>query len=150
MNAIRLLGYIVSPAFAVFGLLPMFFVERKSVMNSMMVLHPYKKGGTWMFDDERRGLLEEPFVAGVPLMLELAVAKQGLKNPQAGFTLVFSATPFPGHQYVLHLAREREENFGNWYQLEGTELTGWLCPALFKYFDEAPDELYFQVSNKAN
>ena len=116
-------------------------------MNAMMVLHPYKSNGTWMFDDEKRGLLQEPFVGGMPKMLEYTTRKQGLTNPQNGFTVYFSATPFPGHQYVLHLAREREENFGNWYELEGTGMTGWLCPALLRYFDQAPDELYFQVSD---
>jgi hypothetical protein len=32
---------------------------------------------------------------------------------------------------------------GNDYQVRETGSVGWLCPALFKYFDEAPQTLYF-------
>ena len=119
-------------------------------MNSMMVLYPYKKNGAWVFDDEQRGVVEEPFLSGMPRMLELAATKLGLKNPEDGFTLTFSAAPFPGHQFVLQLTRERQENFGNQYQLEGSDMTGALCTVLFRYFDEAPDALYVQMSNKSD
>jgi hypothetical protein len=32
---------------------------------------------------------------------------------------------------------------GNWYHINGKE--GWLCPALLKYFDTAPREIYAQL-----
>jgi hypothetical protein len=100
-----------------------------------------------MFDDSTTGLLQEPFIAGIPEIIEYATAKEGIENPQDGFTLLFSATPFPGHQAILRLAPWRGEDCGgNWYQLEGTDLTGWLCPALFKYFPTAPDAIYCQIS----
>ena len=117
-------------------------------MNTMMIIYPYKKDGTWMFDDEATGLREEPFIAGIPEIIEFATAKAGINNPETGFKLLFSATPFPGYQAILRLERDREENFGNWYRLEGTEMTGWLCPALFKYFATAPDAIYCQLSEK--
>ncbi len=31
-----------------------------------MVIFPYGHQGTWMFDDERVGLVQEPFVEGMP------------------------------------------------------------------------------------
>jgi hypothetical protein len=31
---------------------------------------------------------------------------------------------------------------GTWDRHEPSAREGWLCPALFKYFDEAPDKLY--------
>ena len=34
--------------------------------NSIMVVKPYKWEGMWVFDDDKTGLVREPFVAGVP------------------------------------------------------------------------------------
>src|SRR5271157_2647157 len=36
--------------------------------NSIMVVKPYKWEGMWVFDDEKTGLVREPFVAGVPVI----------------------------------------------------------------------------------
>jgi hypothetical protein len=113
--------------------------------NTLMVIHPYNKSGIWMFDDEATGLREEPFIAGIPEIIEFTTAKAEIKNPESGFTLMFSATPYPGHQAILRLTHKPEEFGGNWYRLEGTELDGWLCPALFKYFDIAPETIFCSV-----
>ena len=32
--------------------------------NAIMVIAPYRYEGTWVFDDNRFGLVREPFVAG--------------------------------------------------------------------------------------
>ena len=58
-----------------------------------------------------------------------------------------SAGPFPA--YDLKLDWLREGDGGNWYWAEQFELEGWLCPALFRYFDEAPREIYAQFLPKA-
>jgi hypothetical protein len=34
---------------------------------------------------------------------------------------------------------------GNWYRVDEPPSEGWLCPALFKYFDEAPRELFVKA-----
>ena len=39
---------------------------------------------------------------------------------------------------------------GNWYYSPELDMEGWLCPALLKYFDEAPRELFVQVKPKAH
>lgn len=109
--------------------------------NSIVAIRPHLYAGMWVFTDEARGLINEPFVDGIPEIIELATA--GLKEPEKGFTLLFSATPFPSHKYVLKWLRP--EHDGNWYQLEGTEMRGWLCPQLFSYFDKAPERIYCSV-----
>ena len=38
-----------------------------------MVFQPYRHNGTWVFDDVSAGLVQEPFVAGVPEMIDLLV-----------------------------------------------------------------------------
>ncbi|MHC4606549.1 MAG: DUF6717 family protein [Planctomycetota bacterium] len=106
--------------------------------NSVFVISPYRHQGTWVFDDTRAGLEKEPFVAGIPEMVD-DLAKD-IPDADKGFRLLFSAKPFPGH--AVRLEWRREESGGNWYYCEAFDKEGWLCPALFKYFKEAPKEIY--------
>ncbi|MEK8015371.1 MAG: DUF6717 family protein [Candidatus Parabeggiatoa sp.] len=106
--------------------------------NSIMVIFPYRYQDIWMFDDEKVGLVQEPFVEGMPEIIDLFV--QNMPNAEQGFKLFFSATPFPSYQ--AELVWVREECGGNWYRWETHQLEGWLCPALFKYFPEAPQYIY--------
>jgi hypothetical protein len=110
-------------------------------MNAINIIAPYKHHGMWVFDDPRVGLLQEPFVAGADTMIDRAVAD--IPDAEHGFTMIFSTTPFPGHQYRLDW--RREESGGNIYYAEKLKLEGWLCPALLRYFPEAPKQLYVQV-----
>ena len=76
--------------------------------------------------------------SGAPEIIERLVAD--IPGAQNGFALYFSEAPFPRHQ--AELIWVREEYGGNWYRLNGTDLEGWLCPALFKYFSTAPPRIY--------
>ena len=107
-------------------------------MNSILFLSPYKHNGVWVFDDEAVGLIQEPFVLGIDTMLDRMTAD--IPDAENGFTLIYSSNPFPGFQ--AHLEWRREEYGGNWYYCPELDLNGWLCPALFKYFDEAPQQLF--------
>jgi len=108
--------------------------------NAMQVIFPYKDNGVWMFDDETEGLVREPFVCGIPEMVELLVAD--IQDSENGFTLYFSDQEFPGFQIKVDLVEP--EAGGNWYRLTvgGAETKGWLCPALLKYFATAPATIY--------
>lgn len=114
-------------------------------MNSMLVIHPYRAEGMWVFDDARAGLVQEPFVSGADLILDRLV--EGIDDAEAGFTLLFSASPFPGYQ--ARFEWRREEHGGNWYYCVDYGMEGWLCPALFHYFAAAPKELYVQCKSRA-
>lgn len=109
--------------------------------NAIMVIFPHREQYTWVFDDEKVGLVREPFVQGVPEMIDALVAD--IPNAETGFRLLFSATPFPGYQAEMVLLRE--EYGGNWYRWESKNMEGWLCPAMFKYFTQAPPKLYCQA-----
>jgi hypothetical protein len=106
--------------------------------NSLQVLRPYKDQGSWVFDDPRVGLVREPFVFGIDEMIERMVAS--VPDAEKGFRLLFATQPFPG--YAAKLEWRREEIGGNWYFSPTYGIEGWLCPALFKYFEAAPKELY--------
>ncbi len=61
--------------------------------------------------------------------------------------MIFSANPFPGAQHEFR--HVREEMGGNIYSSNVFNLEGWLCPALFKYFESAPAKLFVQVKPKS-
>lgn len=113
-------------------------------MNALRVIHPYKHEGLWVFDDEAAGLVREPFVSGADTVIDRMVA--AIPDAEAGFTLIFSDRPFPGFQGEFEWRREEYE--GNWYYSAALDMEGWLCPALFKYFDAAPPKLYAQFKPK--
>ena len=111
--------------------------------NQIGMIAPYWLDGmeTWVFDDDRVGLVQEPFVSGADrIMTELA---RDIPEARYGFRLLFSPGPFPGYQKKL--AWDREEMGGNWYKIDDPPIEGWLCPALFLYFDKAPAELYVKA-----
>ena len=109
--------------------------------NALRVIVPYWYEGSWVFDDSAVDLEREPFVLGIPEMIDHLVTD--IPDARQGFRLIFSSEAFPGAEIVL--IRGREDSGGTWYRLEGTESEGWLCPALFKYFDEAPHRIHAHV-----
>ena len=113
-------------------------------VNAINVIAPYKYLGMWVFDDARVGLVQEPFVEGADVIIERAV--EAIPSAEDGFLMLFSATPFPGHQFRLSLRRAHAG--GNYYYSHAHGVEGWVCPALFRYFDQAPEELFFQVKPK--
>lgn len=110
-----------------------------------MVIAPYwlEEAGTWVFDDPTTGLKQEPFVEGVPEMIP-HVAE--LPEARHGFRLLFSSAPFPGFQRKL--TRLRQDLSGWWYSSDDPPAEGWLCPAMFRYFDDAPEEIYVKAEAK--
>lgn len=72
--------------------------------NSLLVIFPYFHHGTWVFDDDSVGLVREPFVTGIPRMIDRLVAE--IPNARDGFRLIFSAAPFPGYSTKVVLRRE--------------------------------------------
>jgi uncharacterized protein DUF6717 len=113
-------------------------------MNSLFAIAPYKFQGFWVFDDPRVGLRQEPFISGADRALDILTAE--IPDAAQGFKLVFSSEPFPG--YDARFVRSRPEFGGYWYSWAERGMEGWLCPALFKYFETAPDEIYVKVSSQ--
>ncbi len=112
--------------------------------NVIFIISPYRYGGTWVFDDPGAGLVREPFVAGIPQLIDKLV--EDIPDADKGFRLLFSSKPFPGH--TTKLIWRREQDGGNWYYSEEFDSEGWLCPALFKYFKKAPKKIYIKAERK--
>lgn len=77
-------------------------------------------------------------------MIDILIAD--IPNAEEGFLLTFSAREYP--DYEKKLTWTRGEKGGNYYQLEGTTMEGWICPALFQYYKSAPKELYVKADPK--
>ena len=93
-------------------------------MNSINMIAPYKHHGMWVFDDPRVGLSQEPFVAGADTMIDRVTAD--IPDAEHGFDNISFASAI-----VTSIARD-----------------GIYCPALLKYFPEAPKQLYVQTKSR--
>ena len=111
--------------------------------NTLMVLEPYRFGETWAFDDGSKNIEVEPFVFGIPEIIDgYTKFLDGVPEDNKKFRLIFSLAPFPS--YDDKLIWEKEESGGNWYTAVGLGKSGWLCPCMYNYFPVAPKEIYFK------
>jgi hypothetical protein len=110
--------------------------------NVMGVIYPYRAGGLWVFDDPVKGLFQEPFVLGIPEMIDKLV--ENIPNADKGFQLTLSNRPFPGYQKTLKWIKKEFD--GNWYKTEEEPvMEGWLCSALYLYVPWAPKRIYIKA-----
>ena len=117
----------------------------KQKVNALSVIFPYRLEGVWVFDDATKGVVREPFISGADKILD--VLAEHIPNAADGFKIIFSAKPFPG--YTTRFVWTRAEYGGNWYRWPEQQMEGWLCPALLKYFESPPKEIFVQVSAKS-
>ena len=113
-------------------------------MNTIMIIFPYKIEDIWVFDDEKVGLIQEPFVSGADVILDKLT--HHIPNADKGVKLLFSESKFPGFQEELDWVRS--EHGGNWYEIKSLNMEGWLCPAMFKYFVDAPKKIFLEIKPK--
>jgi hypothetical protein len=123
---------------------PLFTVRSQTAEepDGLIVLHPYRLEGVWVFDDLTTGLVKEPFVAGVTEMIDRLTA--GIHNAAKGFRLLFATRPFEGHQTSLSFLRADPVE-GTWYRADDAGDEGWLCPALSCYFPTPPVKIYVRA-----
>ena len=121
----------------------------KKIENSIMTLTTYKWKGMWVFDDADRNLVKEPFVSGADTLLDIIAEENDKVN------LTISANVFPGTTHVIDRVSKSGEGSGGGtdyiylYKEENSKLIDhlpvWLCPALFKFFDKAPRNIYIKA-----
>lgn len=116
-------------------------------MSDVLKIRPYWADiiRTWVFDDEAAGLVQEPFVSGTDVMISKMLELYEINFPELGFILKFSDKSFVGFQERLSWAYEEMD--GNWYEWKRMGMQGWLCPALFCYYDEAPKILHVKMES---
>lgn len=112
-------------------------------MNQISTISPYwlESAQTWVFDDDRLEIIQEPFVEGIPEMIDDLT--DDIPDAHKGFRLLFSVDPFPGFQ--KELLKVCDDFGGVWYKDPTTNKEGWLCPVLFRYFPVAPEKIYVKA-----
>jgi len=124
--------------------------------NSLFTIKIYRFAGTWCFTDKKRNLINEPFISGIPELIDECIEQI---NPQKdeqklnkSYRITFSEKQFPGALNYLRFLFE--EYGGAWYskQIIDEEIdlkakTGWLCPATLKFFVNFPKKIYFLISS---
>lgn len=137
----------------------------------MFFISAYRQGKTWLFDDEARGILREPFVMGASELIQKYLNKKGIKK-RKNVPLVFSNQEFPNAEVILTCTEKcyptrlvgytkklvagrmvdvsvREPDTtasatSAWYtDQEGDKC--WLCPAQIKFFGEVADKIYAKI-----
>ncbi len=107
--------------------------------NCIFMIEPKRSpAGIWAFTDPAVNLVNEPFVGETNEILDFYA------EGKSEMTLLFSAVPFPSHQIMFEKVPDGG-GLGATYYDAVTKTRGWLCPALFKYFDVAPDYLFVKV-----
>ena len=106
--------------------------------NAMMSIKIYRHCGTWAFTDLSKGLKDEPFVCGIPEIIDFFI--ENFSDPtKETHRIIFSARNFP-YAHGKLVKTEMDEG-GAWYRYENS-MKGWLCPATLEFFEEHPAELY--------
>ena len=103
--------------------------------NSIFTIVVYKHEGFWVFDDDRVGLVKEPFVAGADTLIDK------LAGEKERITLIFSIINFPGHKLTLARTNPSPE-VGTDYTCVELNHDIWLCPALNLYYPVSPNKIY--------
>ena len=103
----------------------------------------YVSGFFWVFDDWRVGLVEEPFVDGMDVILDRMT--QDIDGASDGVLLEMSTLR---QADANALFRDTGGRRGEWteYEWVGSGRTGWLCPSLFYYFEKPPQEFWLRMT----
>ena len=138
----------------------------------MITIYPYKLPGSsymmidrtgievpgldvWVFDDEQHGLHQEALISGTDEVIEFVT--KDIPDAEKGFKLIFSDEMFENYQLVGYWYKAgyakgpwASDIKGNWYLWNlpfqnNPKIYGWLCLALFLYFETAPSKLYIRV-----
>jgi uncharacterized protein DUF6717 len=113
--------------------------------NSIFSIEVYKHQGMWVFDDDRVGLVKEPFVAGADTLIDKLYLS--VSRDTASFmvvprlTLIFSDQEFPSHKLMITKC-EHELSSGTTYYCPLYNHDLWLCPALNLYYPVSPEIIY--------
>ena len=94
------------------------------------------KYGIWWFDDDDLEIFHEVFVGDINFMIDMLV-------PGESECLIYcSKDPIAGQN--ISLTRRNDLGQGM-YQMDGTDVVGWLCPCLLNYLPDYTEHIYARV-----
>ncbi len=117
----------------------------------ILYLRYSKKYEEWVFDIPQAGITDEPFVEGIPEIIEYHLDKAGKLDlaQSVGVPVLFTgAAKKPTGFSVgtnITLNALKEEHGGCWYKDKVSGMEGWLCPNLYQYFATSPDRIHICI-----
>ena len=121
----------------------------QETMNNVNYIYSYVHNGAWVFDDESRELDKEPFVEGADLLLD-AMSGRDKSEYIDRCAFYFAETPLPNWDVQLKM-HGHDGYDGTYYKVDFPEKNVknegpiWLCPALLKFFDKSPQNIYVKI-----
>ena len=121
--------------------------------NAVHCVFPYRHAQdrtTWVFDDARFGVSEEPFILGASEAIHRVVAR---KFPNADrLKVIFAATPIPSADVVLRRVWNGENAALHGCNYHDGVAEFWLCPAMMRYFAGAvaPEKIYVVLTESGD
>lgn len=104
-------------------------------------------GTTWVYSDDVHDVVDEPFVMGVPEMIDKLRQAEGIAlHPRPPFKLLFSLEDFPD---AHHLELGTEDSGGVWVKSHAFEMAGWCCAHIHDYFKPLPRHLHAKAEHLA-
>jgi len=126
-------------------------LNTRDYLNSIYTMRVYRHESAWVFDHYGLGLIKEPFVAGADEIFDEIAHLRAVDPSRARIDILFSDAQFPGWQILAeHLGPSMG---GDDYHIISSEFETldthefWLCPALLKYFADAPNKIFMKVTN---
>jgi hypothetical protein len=113
------------------------------MVKFVLTLYRDARDGLWKFDDERYGLRAEPLVDSATKLIDKL-----LKTARCNLCTVLVSNERVSKRQTRFEWLCATEPTGNVYVLPATGESGWLCPALFHYFDQAPQALFVYARAK--
>ncbi len=102
-----------------------------------------KIGSSWIFDDESRGIKNEPFVLGSSEIIDMLLKRMNRPRVKS-VLLIFSDSDFRESTFALENTGEAIDG-GRWYIETLSKMKGWLCPTTLCYFDHFPQTIYGRI-----
>jgi hypothetical protein len=103
-------------------------------------LQIFKKAGIWMFNDESKGIFEEPFVGGTSEIIDYILKERKIWNgSHRGIQMLFS-----DHRESDDMVQfEKIEDLpDNWAKYEYKGIEGLLCPIALHYLGKHPESIF--------
>lgn len=103
--------------------------------------------GMWVFDYAPLNVKDEPFVAGIPQIIEYHLQKKGMLDVarEKGFSVKFSANPDADLRKDIVLEFLRHDSGGADYADQASGMEGWLCPVLCTFMGTPPSTIYVEI-----
>lgn len=118
------------------------FMETNYWNNAVKRIELYKRGSTWLFDDEYLNIVGEPFVCGASEAIQYIVDSLQIKDKE--HLVIIFGEKLGDWDAEITLTKDGGDNA--WYELKMGDVLMrlWLCPCLCRFFSNPPKTIFIK------